>query len=426
VTSQHDLIYDYLTQSFGKDTASRYAQANENGKELIASIIRKHAIDCDFQRKAAYVFAWDQKERDKVLREVAAAKNIGLPASFDEDPGLPFKTAGAVRFDNQAQFHPRKFLLALAGMLPETGTYLFEDSKVHSVQEDGDHVQVKSEHCEIHAKNVVLATHFPFNDRSILSAQVSPWMSHIMAIETKGKKPGGMYISSSDPTLSIRTQAFDDKELILVLGETHKLGDGGDDAMRFRNLEKKAREIFDVEKAYFYWSTFDYQTTDRIPFIGRYPGSKSIYIATGFGGWGMTHSTVAAMMFRDLLRGLPSPLERLYSPSRINLESVKGLPGQGKMVLQHLVLDKLKEREDVINLAAGEGKIVEVEGSNVAAYRDGQGALRMFNPSCTHMGCSVNWNTADKTWDCPCHGSRFDIEGKVVHGPAMNRLDPAD
>ncbi|MDD5580362.1 MAG: FAD-dependent oxidoreductase [Methylobacter sp.] len=421
VTSLHTLIYDYLIRHFGEEKARAYADANQAAIEQIARFVKEKQIACDFIRTEAYTYTESPDQVDQIRAEVNAAVQLGLPASFIDHTPLPFPVKAAVRFNNQAQFHPRKYLLALAQEIPGEGSYIFENTRVIDLDED-ESCQVTTERGAILAQAVIIASHFPFNDKALYASRLHPFRSYVLGVRVEGPVPRGMFIST-DPAYSVRSHPLEDGELLLVGGEKHTAGQGGDTVARYQRLEQWARAHFAVKSIDYRWSTQDNRTMDHVPYIGRStPLSKHVYVATGFGGWGMTNGTVAGMLLSDLILGRVNSWADVYDPNRLNLESVPDFVKHSADIVQHLVSDRLPE-EDAGSIRPGEGKVVDTAEGNIALYKSEDGTLTTLSPICTHMGCVVHWNPAEKSWDCPCHGSRFTADGKVIHGPAITNLE---
>ncbi len=425
VTSQHHLIYDRLISKFGRRQAQQYAESNQAAIEKIATIISSRDIDCDFIRKSAYVYADSQESAGRIQNEVEAAQSLGLPASFEADLPLPFETYGSVRFSNQAQFHPRKYLCALAREIHGDGCHIFENTRALKVEGDGPFT-ITTERGTVRARKVIQATHFPINDKPGLFFQrLYQSRSYVLGIRIKDPFPDGMFINIGDPVRSLRSQPSERGELVLVSGEGHRTGEGNHETDHYKNLEKWIRSIYSVSSIDYRWSTQDTISIDHIPYIGRLSsGSEDSYLATGFRKWGMTTGTVAAMILTDMILGKSNSWEEVYDPSRFKpIESAKTLLSQVAEATKGLVGKRITPaHEEASQISLGEGAIVKVEGERVAAYRDLEGVLHTFDPSCRHMGCIVSWNNAEKTWDCPCHGSRYSAEGEVIHSPAVHGL----
>ena len=423
VSSQHGLIYARLRARFGADGARTYAQANETALEWIADRVRRDGIDCDFRRRPSYAYATSRGERAKAEREVEAASDAGLSAWFTDRTPLPYETEGAVRFDNQAEFHVRKYLVALARGLD---CRIFECTRAVEVDTDEQCV-VKTPGGSVIADQVVVATHYPFLDRSLAFARVHPERSYAIACRIDGTPPDGMFISAGSPTRSVRGIPVDGGELLLVGGEGHKTGTGGDTTERYRRLEAFARQHWDVRSVDYRWSAQDGITVDGVPYVGPLtPRNDRVLMATGFAKWGMTAGTAAAMIMSDRLLGRENAWASLFDPNRLKPRAAAvRLVKENAEAGLHLVGDRLTKpgRRPIDDLEPGEGDIVRHRGEKVAGYRDDDGTLVAVSATCTHLGCQVNFNAAERSWDCPCHGSRFAPDGSVLQGPAVHRLE---
>ena len=365
--------------------------------------------------RSAYVYS---SKRSDIEDEAEAAVEAGLPAAFVEETPLPYPVAGAVRFDRQAEFHAHKYLLALAAQLPE----VYEHT--HAVQV-GDAVRTPGGPCA--REHTIVATHFPFPDRSLAFARVHPKRSYALACRIAGAPPEGMFISGDEPTRSIRAVPVGDEELLIVGGEGHKPGTGGDTEQRYARLEAFAREHWDVRSVEYRWSAQDNTTDDGLPFVGRLtPFDRHVLMATGFAKWGMTNGTAAARVLADLVHGREDEYTKLFDPARLNPRAAAAtLLKENAQVGARFLGDRLTKRggRALEDLAPGEGDIVRHHGEKVAGYRAEDGTLHAVSPLCTHLGCQVNFNRAERSWDCPCHGSRFATDGSVLHGPAVHRLE---
>lgn len=424
VTSQHSLIYDRLISKFGKQQAQQYAESNQAAIEKIASIVSSKDIACDFVRKPAYVYAGSEESVGNIQKEVDAAQSLGLPASFKADLPLSFKTYGAVRFDNQAQFHPRKYLCALAREIEGDGCHIFEKTRALKIEGSGP-VTITTDKGTVKAHKVIQATHFPIHDKpGMLFQRLYQSRSYVLGIRIEEPFPQGMFISAEEPVRSLRSQPAGEGELILVSGEGHRTGEGNE-IDHYRNLEKWVRSVYSVNSIDYHWSTQDVITVDHIPYIGRLiSDNENLFIATGFRKWGITTGTVAATILTDMILGRSNPWEEVYNPSRFKpLESAKTFFSQVAEATKGLVGDRIiPAHEKASQILPGEGAIVKIEDEKVAAYRDEAGVLHTFDPSCRHMGCIVSWNNAERTWDCPCHGSRYNPMGGVIKSPAVYGL----
>ncbi|MBE0447334.1 MAG: FAD-dependent oxidoreductase [Actinobacteria bacterium] len=424
VTSLHGLIYHELIDRFGEKDASIYADANQSAIEQIASLVKQKDIPCDFVRTPMYVYTESKKNLSAIQKEVRAAQKLGLPASYTEAIPLPFDIAGAIRLEGQAQFHPREYLLALAKEIPDGDSHIFEKTRALGIEEDGPCIVV-TDRGEVEAKNVIIATHFPFHDTGLFFARLHPYHSYALGVRIRGEVPEGMYYTKDGKRFAIRNQPTEDGPMLIISGRRHKVGQGGDTLAEYKSLERHTRERFDVKSIDYYWSTEDYHTPDNVPYIGRSPTSKRVYLATGFGGWGMTSGTVSGMILPDLILGRENPWSPFFDPSRLHLlASSKRLIAENTGVVKEFTKGLLlrPQPQDPADLQRGEGRKMVVKHREVAAHKDEEGNVYILSPVCNHMGCVVNWNNAERTWDCPCHGSRYNYDGTVFHGPAQADL----
>ncbi len=429
VSSLHGIIYKEVESSFGADGARDYASANEAGIERIEALVEELGIDCDWRRKPAYTYAEDEQGRSQVEDEVQAALRAGLKASFTTETDLPWDVTGAIRVEDQAEFHPRRFLLAIAEQIPGDGSHVFEGTKATGVKE-GDPMRVETEAGPpVVAEHVVCATHFPFLDRGGYFARMHPERSYALGIYVRDRAPQGMYLSTESPSHTVRSHPTERGELVIAGGESHKVGQSGEDtAERVARLERWARERFDVTEIAYRWSTQDNMPVDGVPYIGRlHPAAKRLWVATGFKKWGLAWGAAAAEILADGIAGRDNPYASLVNPNRFKpAAAAQELIKENANVGWRFVRDKVggADFSSVDEIERGQGGLVREGAGKVAAYRDEAGDLHLLSPTCTHMGCTVKWNTAEKSWDCPCHGSRFHYDGTVLQGPALEGLSP--
>ncbi|WP_231184954.1 FAD-dependent oxidoreductase [Haladaptatus sp. DYF46] len=422
LTSQHGLKYDRIRSRFGRERARQYAAANEAAIETVAE--RATTIDCDFRRRPAYTYVSDENDRKDVRREVDAARSVGLPASFVEEVPTVSDAVAGVRFDDQAQFHPRKYLLGVAEEIAAGGCDIFEGTRVTDVR-PGSPCEVETEGGTVTATDVVLASHFPILDPAGYFARNYPKRSYVLAVRTRDPKPEGMFYRSGEPYFSVRQHETEGESFLLVGGQNHKTGQGGSTADRYRALEREARRRFDVEEVAYRWSTQDYRSVDGMPFVGRAaPWRKHVYVATGFGGWGMSGGIAAGRVLAEEIAGDGSEWADAFDPGRLPpLSDLPSLAGENANVGKRFVEDWVsKPSKAGASLARGEARVVREDGTPVAEYRDDGGERHRVSAVCPHLKCVVAWNDAEKSWDCPCHGSRFDYDGTLLGGPAVRDL----
>ena len=425
ITSQHGLFYNYLIEAQGKEKAKQYFDANEQAIKNIENIIKEENIDCDFEKQSAYVFARKAEEVNKIRDEIEAVKELGGEAEFVDNLELPFKTFGAIEFKNQAQFNPCKYAQGLANSMKAT---IYESTKVVDVKEKGGYYEVITEDGKIvTAKIIVIATHYPIiNAPGYYFLKMYQSMSYAIAVETNEKLFDGMYISSDTPNLSLRTAKYGDKRLLIVVGPDHKTGESKNLSGNYEALERIAKEFYSDSKVIYKWCTEDCISLDKIPYIGEFSVlMPNVYLATGYNKWGITNSNVAANIIMDKILGKKNQYEEVFTSTR--LKPIKNYQEMGNMLKQvgkSLIVEKLEISEERLkDIKKGEGGIIEIEGKKVGVYKAEDGKIFKINPVCSHLGCELSWNNLEKTWDCPCHGSRFTYDGKSIYAPSIKNLD---
>ncbi|MCJ8006554.1 glycine/D-amino acid oxidase-like deaminating enzyme/nitrite reductase/ring-hydroxylating ferredoxin subunit [Lederbergia wuyishanensis] len=431
VTAQHGLIYDELIQHFGEEKARLYYEANKEAAEQIAEIIKLHGIDCDYKTEDAYVYTNSNDYVQNLKKEYEAYKRLGIKGDFVDSIPLDLgNIKGAVVMKNQAQFHPLQYLSELVDFIKDSGGEIYEQSvATHMDIEDKPIVHLKNG-AKITAQHVISATHFPFHDNRGYFARLHPERSYVVAAKPEKSFSGGMYINAEKPTRSIRSVKVEGEEILLFSGDGHKTGQGEPEKEHYESLEKFAKEEFGAKEILYRWSAQDLVTEDKLPFIGcNNADDKRVLVATGYRKWGMTTSMVAAQLMKDILIGKENRYEEIFSPSRFTADpGIKTIVKQNMNVAANLISGKFERPDkEMKDIKEGEGAVVSIKGGRAGAYKTMDGQLYVVDTTCTHMGCEVNWNSADQTWDCPCHGSRFSIEGDVIEGPAerpLKKIDP--
>ena len=385
ITSQHNLIYDRLIKDFGKEKAEQYARANQGAIERYRELVLEKGIKCDMVDMPAYLYTLENENMESIRAEAEAARQLGIPAVYIEEKdldstswGLPFSVKAAVRFDRQAQFHPLKFLKAIA-----SGLTVYENTKVLDVDPDCNLITNQG---KINAKHVIFACHYPFiNIPGYYFLRMHQERSYVLAL-SGAKDVGGMYLGVDKKSYSFRNQG----DLLILGGSGHRTGENEDGGC-YNALRQKGQEWYPDSKEVYAWSAQDCMPLDGVPYIGRYAaGRPNWYTATGFRKWGMTSSMVAAQLLTDLILG-ESEENSIFSPQRFTVPVSAGdLWKDVKTIGKGLVKVRIDEEIDT---------------------------------KCTHMGCQLGWNPEELTWDCPCHGSRFDNKGNVVNGPAVKNLE---
>ncbi|WP_245916854.1 FAD-dependent oxidoreductase [Nocardioides gansuensis] len=424
VTSQHSVIYADLVRRHGEANARRYAEANQAGVEKVASLADELGIDCELTRAVALAYTTDPRERARIEGEVEAAKLLGLPASLTFEVDLPFEVEAAVRFDNQFHFHPSKYLGGLAQALIAGGGPIYETTRVTGIEEQRDRsVHLATPHGNVHADQVVVASLIPPGLVGGYFAKTRPNRSYGLALRLSGEAPRSMSISVDTPTRSTRPWQEDG---LIVVGNGHEVGDGEDTESKYLDLEDWARSTFAVKSLDYRWSAQDYSTPDQIPYVGRSPLSPMVLVATGFQKWGLSNGTAAAMLLADLLAARENDWLSVFDASRIgDARAVGRLIKDNLKVGTELFGGRLNRPEPVPieDLELDQGGIVELERETVGGNRDADGVLHAVELTCSHLGCPLHWNNAEHSWDCRCHGSRFDVDGAVLNGPATQALN---
>ena len=475
ITSQHGLIYKYLTDSKGIDFAKKYYEANENAIRDIKNIIDKENINCDFEFQPSYVFTQKVQDVQKIKDEVEAVNNFGGRAELVEAKDieinklksetnvdnnteklkicgdniekenldlkrnlvkermkevLPIKALAGIKFNNQAQFNPYKYGNALAKICSRSGVNIFEHTKVIDIDtedEDEYYIITLENGCRIKAKYIVVTTKYPIiNIPGFYFIKMYQSTSYAIAMQTKQKLFDGVYINSEKPTISLRTAKFGDEYLLIVAGFDHKTGANIDLSNSYKYLEEVARSIYPNGKIKYRWNTEDCITLDKIAYIGEYSKLwRNAYVATGFNKWGMTTSNIAAKIITDKILGQENEYENIFKSTRLepikNIKEVKNMVKEG---VNSILIKRFEvPQEEICQIQEGQAKIVEVKGQKIGIYKNNEGEIFKVNPMCKHLGCELSWNNLEKTWDCPCHGSRYDYKGDLIYGPSVKNLD---
>lgn len=427
LTALHTLIYADLRSAYGPDAARLYAQSQQDAVERVAQVSAELGIDCELERVPAFTYHESPDRLEDLAAEVEAALEAGLPASYVSESDLPYRIAGAVRVEDQAQFHPRKYLLGLAADLVARGGRIYEYSRAVELDE-GEPCRVTTESGRtVTARDVVVATHYPVFDRAGLFARLEVKRDLVVgAVLPADDDVRGVYISPEGGTRSVRTAPYGDgRRLLVVTGESFAPGAEDDVAGRWATLEDWTRERFPRAELAYRWATQDTTSTDSLPFVGPFhPGATHVHVATGFGGWGMTNGVMTGRLLAASIAGEELPWRDLYDPRRLHPR--QEAPTMAKLqakVAKHFVGDRIgTDLDDLAELAPGCGAIMKLDGDRCAVFRDDDGSVTAVSARCTHLGCIVGFNDAERAWECPCHGSRFAVDGTVLQGPANRPL----
>ncbi len=407
ITSQHGMIYRKLIDTLGRDKAKQYAMASEAAIEAYRRLISSEHIDCSFEEQNAYVYGSDSEQ---LHREAEAAASLGLPASFVQETALPFSTAGAVCFARQAQFHPLQFLAHIVQPLT-----VYENTPVLRIEDD----RIETEKGQVRAKQIVFACHYPFvNFPGLYFARMHQERSYVLALE-HAAHVDGMWIGADQGAYSFRNYGG----LLLLGGGGHRCGENSAGG-KYALLRQKAKEWFPDCREIAHWSAQDCMTADGVPYIGRYAESRpNWYVATGFQKWGMTSAMDSAMLLRDLICGVKNPYADVFDPGRFDAAALAGIAAESGQAVKGLAKELFQiPSSTAAAIPRGHGGIVFLHGEKLGVYKDEDGQLTPVDIRCPHLGCQLEWNPDECSWDCPCHGSRFDRFGKLISGPAQEDL----
>lgn len=416
-----------IRSKFDAETMKAVATSRGAAIDFIAQRIEEFTIDCEFQRVPWYLFATKEGSAhiQQVEREQKAAEEVGLSTSDAVPAGFPYQVSAIAHVRDQAQFNPLRYVAQLADAIVGGNCSIYEGTKVDRI-EDGDPCVVHTKTGTVRAKKVVQATHSPKGIYAVHTA-MEVYREYAFAVRLKGDLPaGGTYWHLEGKQLySIRPYRNEQGNFLIVLDASHKVGHQEHTEDSFKQVETYLRAHFAVDKIAYSWAAQNYKPADAIPYIGTSPLEENVYIATGFGPDGLTYGTLAAMIISDLILGKENPWAKCYDPKRFTpVASAMQFSKESIDVAAHLVKDYLFTEDEgaLKEIKPGEGKVVALDGQKVAVFRSQQGKLHLVSAVCTHMGCIVHWNNAEKSWDCPCHGSRFSVDGELLEGPAIENL----
>ncbi|MBA3645722.1 MAG: FAD-dependent oxidoreductase [Gemmatimonadaceae bacterium] len=433
LTAALDDRYYEIEKLHGKDGARIAAESHSAAIDRVENIASLEEIDCDFERLDGYLFLGGDSKKKALDREHQSTRGAGLDTEMvDKIPGVPFESGPALKFPRQAQFHPLKYLNGLTRAILRDGGKIYCGTHADKIV-DGEPAEVTTADGHvITADSIIVATNTPVNDWLIIHNKQAAYRTYVIGcLVPKGSIPRGLYWDTPDPYHYIRLQDAPnaaDSEILIVGGEDHKTGQADDSAVRFGRLEEWSRKHFPmIQSVEYRWSGQVMEPVDYMGYIGRNPGTdKHIFVATGDSGNGMTHGTIAGILLTDLVLGLKNPWAALYDPSRVKLGAASDYVKENVNVAKQYK-DWLTEGDvtDASQIAPGEGAVMRRGSKKVAVYKDESGTIHERSAVCTHLYCIVDWNSTEKSWDCPCHGSRFDPYGKVINGPAIAPLQPA-
>lgn len=421
-----DASYDQVISDFGEDNAKVLAKAAKEVVHYIKRNVEQYHIPCEFAECDFFLFSAEEKQ-NKMLDDILEAhQTVGIETKAVREIPFPMQFEKAIQIHGQVHFHPLKYIYRLAKEFLKNGGHILAGTLVEEYKSEKDAVLVKTDSGKnFQAKNLVWATHSsPGNNR--FNALVAPYRSYALTAKLANPpKKIAQMADLYDPYHYVRFHKSGDQYYLIAGGFDHKTGHEEDTQKCFDDLEKYVTDHFKNVSITHRWSSQYYVPADGLAYIGKMPGEDNVYVCTAYNGNGMTFGTMAAFVIPDLIEGKETDLTKLLSPSRIKpVASASSVVTENADAVFRMIKDKFtaEKVEDLAEIQKEEGKIVKVEGETCAAYRDAEGALHLLSPVCTHTGCNVQWNGSEKSWDCPCHGSRFSIDGKVLNGPAVKDL----
>lgn len=424
-----DTPYTTIQRNFGKKRAQEVAHITAEVIQLVRRNIERYGIECGFSEADAFLFAQD-KDQEKELGHIQEASiEAGLHMTETSTLPIPVPFIKAIQVSGQAKFNPVRYVHALADAFEQAGGVIVQDCRVTGA-ENNETVEVETNRGVFKGIDLIYATHIP-PGVNLVHLRCAPWRSYAVAVTLQDDNyPDDLSYDMYDPYHYYRTQEVDGQKYLIVGGEDHKTGHSENTERCFLQLESHVRQYFPVKEFSYRWSSQYFEPADGLPYIGHLPGHpEHIYVATGFGGNGITYSQVAAILLKQMLQNEESVYTNLFDPNRI-----KPIAGFVNFIKHNAGVVKefagrLFSGEDIVQLAAlapGEGKLVEYENKKIALYKDEDGTLHAASPVCKHLKCEVKWNQAERSWDCPCHGARYNYDGQVITGPSDADLEPVE
>lgn len=427
VTSQHEVFYRYLIDSQGKEFAKKYLEANQKAIENISEIVQNEKIDCDFERENSYVFTTRETDVDVLKKEKKSIdkleKNL---CTYVTKTDLPMEIAGAIEFKNQAKIHPVKYGYGLAKGITKNNSRIFENSQVTDIKKSNGKYEIYVNKNKVTADYVVMATRYPFiKIPGYYFLKMYQSTSYAIVADVKRELFDGMYINYEVPNMSFRVIEDNGKKLLLAVGYDYKTGT---EELKngYTRLETAVRKMYPDAEVLYKWSAEDCISLDKIPYIGEFSAMMpNVYVATGFNKWGITSSNVAANIIADKILGKENEYEDLFKARRV--EPIKNRVEVGNMLKEankSILMSRFKiPKDEIDDIKIGEGKIIEIDNKKVGVYKANTGEIFKVKPICTHLGCELYFNNIDKTWECPCHGSKFSYDGKSIEVPSNKNLE---
>jgi glycine/D-amino acid oxidase-like deaminating enzyme/nitrite reductase/ring-hydroxylating ferredoxin subunit len=423
-----DTPYPQIIRNFGLENAKLVADAARDALNQVKINVEQYEIDCGFEEVSGYLFSQNEKQTKELIEIHDGCNQVGVSCSFVNDLPISIFSEKILKIEHQAKFHPLRYIQKLAEVFEKDGGVIVEGCRVtgSSKGQDGA-VEIETSAGKFFSQSLVFATHIPIGV-NIIHFRCSAYRSYAMAVKLEdGKYPDSLVYDMYDPYHYYRTQEIDGEKYLIAGGEDHRTGEEPNTNGCFLKLESHIRSHFNVSQVISQWSSQYFEPVDGLPYIGHLPGNpENVFVATGYGGNGMTYSHVAAITIKAMILNEKAKYEELFRPDRI-----KPVAGFTEFVKHNADVVKqfvgrwfgIESINGMADLAQGDGKVVKYEGESLALYKDEDGVLHAVNPACTHVKCSVGWNAAEKSWDCPCHGARYSVDGEVLTGPASRDLE---
>jgi glycine/D-amino acid oxidase-like deaminating enzyme/nitrite reductase/ring-hydroxylating ferredoxin subunit len=422
-----DTPYYKIKNDFNETTAQNVAHLTQNAIKLIEENIRRHGIECGFERKTAYLFSQDKKQSEELEKIIEGTKEVDIEAEFTSSLPIPIPFEKVARIEDQAQFHPTQYLYGIAQAFQLGGGNIIQNCLVTDIVIEKGQTLVVTSKGKIRTSYAVYATHIP-PGINVLHFRCAPYRSYVLALKLKNDNyPHALIYDLQDPYHYYRTQEVNGQKYLIVGGEDHKTGHESNTEHCFLRLESHVRNYFDVESVAFRWSSQYFESADGLPYVGHLPfNPKNIFVATGFGGNGMIYGTASALVLTDIIGNGSTKYQDLFNPGRIKpVAGFSNFIKEAADVTSVFIGKKFdaEKIESAAGIAKGEARVVQYEGASIALYKDEKGKLHAVNPTCPHIKCNVGWNNSEKSWDCPCHGSRFSYTGELLSAPARKNLE---
>lgn len=424
-----DATYPEIDSKFGESASKQISKAAKTTLSTIKNFIDTYQIECDFEEKDGYLYSENEEETEQLAQILESSRKANVVVSEADTNGIAVPFEHALKFSHQAQFHPVKYLIRLAEEFQKLGGIILENTFIRKTSCENEVHTAVSDQIEIRAKHVFYATHTA-PGVNLLSFRCAPYRSYVLGIELQDENyPDCVAYDMQEPYHYFRTHVINGRKLLILGGEDHKTGHA-DPSVAFENLENYAKQHYRIKEIPFRWSAQYYTSADTLPYIGLWPGGEdNLYVATGYNGNGMQFGTLAAQVVSDLILGRENEYVELLKPSRVKpIAGFNEFIKENADVAYHFIKDRFSAEaiESLKELKRDEGKLVEFDDQQVAVYKDKQGIITALNPVCTHAKCIVNFNAQEKSWDCPCHGGRFDLDGRVLTGPPREDLQQID